>query len=347
MSEARDSIVRIENVSVHFPRRRGFLGRSEGVVQAVDSVSFDIPQGKTVSLVGESGSGKTTTGRAMLGLTKLATGSVEYFGRNLSALKAVHGDLPRMSQLVFQDPYASLNPRLTIGECICEVLKVHRIVAPGGENARMLDLLDAVGLRRELAERHPYALSGGQRQRAAIARALAVEPRFMVLDEVVSALDVSIQGQILNLLQDLQRDRGLTYLFITHDLSVVRHVSHSVVVLYGGQVMEVASRDAIFAAPRHPYTAALLAAVPIPDPRIARARRSHVRSEPPDPLRPPPGCRFQKSCEFATDICRQRQPQLRAWDLDGDGEHLAACHHMEQPHVREALAAKRVSTTVT
>lgn len=344
MSDMHDSVVRIENLSVHFPRRRGFFGRSGGVVHAVDNVSFDIPQGKTVSLVGESGSGKTTTGRAMLGLTRMTSGSVEYFGRGLPALQAAHGALPRMSQLVFQDPYASLNPRMTIGECIREVLKVHRIVAPGLESARMSELLDAVGLRRELAERHPHALSGGQRQRAAIARALAVEPRFIVLDEVVSALDVSIQGQILNLLQDLQRDRGLTYLFITHDLSVVRHVSHGVIVLYGGQVMEVAPRDAIFAAPRHPYTAALLAAVPIPDPRVARARRSHVRSEPPDPLRPPPGCRFQKSCMFATDICRQQQPELRP-SGDGSGEHLAACHHMDQPHVREALAARRTPTT--
>lgn len=341
-----DSIVRVENISVHFPRRRGFFGRSKEVIRAVDNVSFDIPQGKTVSLVGESGSGKTTTGRAMLGLAAITSGSIAYFGQSLSALKAVHGALPRMSQFVFQDPYASLNPRMTIGECVCEVLKAHSIVVPGRESERMLQLLDAVGLRRDLAERHPHALSGGQRQRAAIARALAIEPRFIVLDEVVSALDVSIQGQILNLLQDLQQERGLTYLFITHDLSVVRHVSHNVIVLYGGQVMEVASRDAIFAAPRHPYTATLLAAVPIPDPRVARARRTRIRSEPPDPLRPPPGCRFQKSCDFATDICRQQQPQLRPSGFGGNAEHLAACHHMEQPHVREALAAKRASTTI-
>jgi oligopeptide/dipeptide ABC transporter, ATP-binding protein, C-terminal domain len=328
--------IQLENVSVRYPIRKGLLRRVVGEVHAVEDISFSINEGETVGLVGESGSGKSTTGRALLGLSPLSAGEVQCFGRDLRSLLAERGTLPRVSQIVFQDPYASLNPRMTVGETLREVLEVHGLATGAAAKARVNQLLADVGLREDIAERHPHSLSGGQRQRVAIARALAIEPRFIVLDEVVSALDVSIQGQIVNLLQDLQRTRNLTYLFITHDLSIVSHVSHSIVVMYGGQIMEKGPRRSVFAAPLHPYTSALLSAVPIPDPKIERTRpRLDVRSEPPDPTAPLPGCRFQRSCPFATQICRTERPPLRG--LGGDTDHVAACHRMEEPHVREAL----------
>lgn len=330
------SAIRVDDLHVQFPIRGGFLRRPTGAIRAVDGVSFDIAAGSTVGLVGESGSGKSTTGRALLGLAPTTSGSVTMFGRNLAELKAERGALPRIGQLVFQDPYASLNPRMTIGATLREALLYHGIVARADCDRVVKELLDSVGLRPELAARYPVELSGGQRQRVAIARALAVQPEFIVLDEVVSALDVSIQGQILNLLMDLQKKRKLTYLFITHDLSVVRHVSNRIVVLYGGKVMEVASRDRLFAAPHHPYTHALLSAVPVPNPRIERNRaRLEVRSEPPNPIAPPSGCRFHKSCQFATEECRSIEPRLRQVE---EG-HLAACHHMDSAEVRRALGA--------
>ncbi|MGO4705926.1 ABC transporter ATP-binding protein [Microvirga sp. 2MCAF38] len=330
--------IQLKDVSVRFPIRKGILRRISGEVHAVDSVSFDIAEGETVGLVGESGSGKSTTGRALIGLAPLVDGTVECFGRDLRTLRQSPGALPRMSQIVFQDPYASLNPRMTIGETLKEVIEVHGLAKGRDADQRVGRLLDDVGLRRDLAGRYPHALSGGQRQRVAIARALAVEPKFIVLDEVVSALDVSIQGQIVNLLQDLQQQRGLTYLFITHDLSIVRHVSHSIVVMYGGQIMEKGPRKSIFSAPLHPYTSALLSAVPVPNPAVERMRpRIDVRSEPPDPSAPLPGCRFQKSCLFTTEVCRTSRPQLRSV-AGRDLDHLAACHHMQEPHVREALS---------
>jgi peptide/nickel transport system ATP-binding protein/oligopeptide transport system ATP-binding protein len=309
-------VIRLKDVSIQFPIRKGILRRTVGHVRAVDRISFDILEGETVGLVGESGSGKSTTGRALLGLAPLSGGTVECFGQDLATLKKDRHALPRVNQLVFQDPYASLNPRLKIGETLGEVLKVHRLAAPAEIPGRVAKLLDDVGLRPEIAGRHPHSLSGGQRQRVAVARALAIEPRFIVLDEVVSALDVSIQGQIVNLLQDLQR----------------------IVVLYGGQIMETGSRDALFAQPLHPYTSALLSAVPIPDPRRERIRpRLEVKSEPPDPSKPLPGCRFQRSCLFATEICRSEKPQLRPSIFHAQG-HEAACHHMDEPQVRQALA---------
>jgi oligopeptide/dipeptide ABC transporter ATP-binding protein len=330
--------ISLRDVSIRFPIRRGLFRRLQGAVQAVDGVSFDIEEGETVGLVGESGSGKTTLGRALLGVTPIAGGSISCFGRDLGALGGEPGALPRLSQLVFQDPYASLNPRLRVGEVLAEVLAVHRLCAATDRPARIAALLKDVGLRPEIAQRYPVALSGGQRQRVAIARTLAIEPRFIVLDEVVSALDVSIRGQIINLLQDLQEQDRLTFLFITHDLSVVRHIAHRIVVLYGGQVMEIASRDQLFATPRHPYTSALLSAVPIPDPRRERNRaRLDVRAEPPDPSAPLPGCRFQRSCPFATEICTRERPVLRQPDGASTPAHLAACHHMDRPELRQAL----------
>jgi peptide/nickel transport system ATP-binding protein len=327
--------ISVRDLKVHFPIRRGVLRRVSGMVHAVDGVSFSVGQGMTVGLVGESGSGKTTTGRALLGLVPPSGGAISHFGRDLEELRRDGRTLPRLGQMVFQDPYASLNPRMTVGATLAEVLAVHRIVSEDGIDQRVHALLDSVGLRPGAARLHPHELSGGQRQRIAIARALAIEPKFIVCDEVVSALDVSIQGQIINLLQELQRARGLTYLFISHDLSVVRHISHRIVVMYGGKIMETAPRDRLFRTPHHPYTHALLSAVSIPDPRIERRRRRLTpRTDPPDPAQPPVGCRFQRSCRFAAAPCREREPVLSAV---ADG-HAVACHFWDSDEVRTSLS---------
>ena len=327
-----DQIV-VEDLVVHYPVRTGILRRISGAIRAVDGVSLSIPRGKTVALVGESGSGKTTTGRALLGLAPVTGGRIRYFGCDVADVKNQPGALPRLGQMVFQDPYGSLNARMTVGAALGEVVSVHGLVPKGGVIDRVNELLDSVGLRSEIALRHPHELSGGQRQRVAIARALAIEPRFLVCDEVVSALDVSIQGQVVNLLMELQRTRGLTYLFISHDLGMVRHIAHHVVVMYGGKVMEAAPRDRLFTAPRHPYTHALLAAVPVADPQVERRRvPSEVRSEPPDPANPPPGCRFHLSCRFAVERCRVEAPLP---EVASDG-HSVACHRWKDDEVRSA-----------
>ena len=334
-SDAAVAGIAVRDLKVHFPIRRGVFRRLAGVVRAVDGVSFSVESGRTVGLVGESGSGKSTTGRALLGLAPLAGGTVSHFGRDLREFGRDARALPRLGQMVFQDPYASLNPRMTVGAALAEVLAVHDIVPHEGIDRRIRDLLDSVGLRAAMASLHPHELSGGQRQRIAIARALAIEPKLIVCDEVVSALDVSIQGQIINLLQELQRARGLTYLFISHDLSVVRHISHGIVVMYGGKVMETASRERLFREPHHPYTHALLSAVSIPDPQIERRRRRAVRrADPPDPSRPPVGCRFQASCRFAAAPCREQEPMLSPV---ADG-HEVACHFWDADEVRTSLS---------
>jgi len=316
----------VENLSVRYPVRSGILRRVTGTIRAVEGVSFAIPMGKTVALVGESGSGKTTTGRALLGLAPMSNGKVRYFGRDFAALKQEHA-VPRLGQMVFQDPYGSLNPRMTVGATLAEVVSVHGLAAEEQVGRKVDSLLDSVGLRPAMARRHPHELSGGQRQRVAIARALAIEPQFIVCDEVVSALDVSIQGQIINLLMELQRTRRLTYLFISHDLAMVRHIAHHVVVMYGGKVMEAGPRDRLFAGPRHPYTHALLAAVPVADPVIERQRaRPEVRGETPDPADPPPGCRFHRSCRHADERCRTQEPLPEAIEPG----HTIACHRWRE-----------------
>jgi oligopeptide/dipeptide ABC transporter ATP-binding protein len=322
MSEA---LLEVQNLVKHFPVGGGMFSGPTGLVRAVDDVSFSIQRGETVGLVGESGCGKTTTGRCILQLERATSGRILFEGVDLTTLdQAALRAVRRKVQVIFQDPYSSLNPRMTIGQILAEPLKVHGIVPDGAQReARVRELLEQVGLLPQHARRYPHQLSGGQRQRVGIARALAMEPALIVCDEPVSALDVSIQAQIINLLEDLQQRLGLTYLFIAHDLSVVRHISDRVVVMYLGKVVEVADRQALYEDPLHPYTRALLSAVPIPDPAL-EARREHtvLRGEVPSPLSPPPGCVFHPRCPRAEAICSAQVPQLR----EIKPGHRGACH---------------------
>jgi peptide/nickel transport system ATP-binding protein len=320
-------LVEVEEVRKHFPVRGGLLGRTRGWVRAVDGVSFTIAAGETLGLVGESGCGKSTLGRLVLRLLEPTSGAVRFDGRPLAALggRALR-TLRREMQIVFQDPYSSLNPRMRVGTIVREGLDIHRLGTRAERDAQVRQLLELVGLPADAARRHPHEFSGGQRQRIGIARALAVRPRFIVADEAVSALDVSIQAQVLNLLQDLRARLGLTMLFIAHDLRIVEHVSDRVAVMYLGRVVEIASRDEIYTQPRHPYTRALLAAVPVPDPRQRGARTRDgtmvMGGDVPSPLRPPTGCAFHPRCPYAEDVCRRETPSLVA----GRGGHAVACH---------------------
>jgi len=313
-----EPLLRVENLVKHFPV-------SGGVVKAVDDISFEVRRGETLGLVGESGCGKTTTGRCILQLERPTSGRVLFEGEDLAALdeqqlRAVR----RRVQVIFQDPYASLNPRMTVGQILEEPLSVHRIVKEkAARTQRVKELLVQVGLLPQHARRYPHQLSGGQRQRVGIARALAMEPALIVCDEPVSALDVSIQAQIINLLEDLQKRLGLTYLFIAHDLSVVRHISDRVIVMYLGKIVEVAERNPLYEKPLHPYTRALLSAVPIPDPRLeAQRERTVLRGEVPSPLKPPSGCVFHPRCPIAEARCAAQVPELRQLEPS----HLGACH---------------------
>jgi oligopeptide transport system ATP-binding protein len=317
-------LLEVRDLRKHFAVTGGFFGSEAGIVRAVDGVSFTVQRGETLGLVGESGCGKTTTGRCILRLEQPTSGSIVFEGRELTTMtEAALRSVRRRIQVIFQDPYSSLNPRMTVGDIIAEPLAVHRIMPDRARRtARVRDLLTHVGLLPQHAGRYPHQLSGGQRQRVGVARALAMEPSLLVCDEPVSALDVSIQAQIINLLEDLQGELGLTYLFIAHDLSVVRHISDRVAVMYLGRIVELADAKVLYDDPLHPYTRALLAAVPIPDPELeARRERFVLGGEVPSPLNPPSGCVFHPRCPIAVDRCRSTVPELRQVKTG----HLAAC----------------------
>jgi oligopeptide transport system ATP-binding protein len=323
--EGKKKLLEVKDLKMHFPLTQGIIfQRQVGAVKAVDGVSFDVFEGETLGLVGESGCGKSTTGRAILQLYKPTAGEVNFDGQDLTELDG--GAMRRMRrhlQMIFQDPYASLNPRMTVGSIISEPMQIHNLVPKDQRNQRVQELLETVGLNPYFANRYPHEFSGGQRQRIGVARALAANPQFIVADEPVSALDVSIQAQIINLLEELQDEFNLTYLFIAHDLSVVRHISDRVAVMYLGKIAELADRNALYDDPLHPYTKALMSAVPIPDPVIEKKRERIILSgDVPSPINPPSGCVFHTRCPYAMDVCRKVEPQF----VDQGGGHFVACH---------------------
>ncbi len=316
-------LVEVKHLSKFFPITKGVFKKIRTNVRAVEDVTFDISQGETLGLVGESGCGKSTLGRTLLKLYEPTAGEITYEGQNITALGTVNmRPLRRKMQIIFQDPYASLNPRMTVGNIIAEALLIHKLYASkDGRQKRIRELLSTVGLRDEAMYRYPHEFSGGQRQRIGIARALAVDPRFIVCDEPISALDVSIQAQIVNLLQDLQTQLGLTYLFIAHDLMVVKHISTRVAVMYLGNLVEISPANALYEAPKHPYTQALLSAVPSPDP-TRKHQRIILKGEIPSPINPPSGCKFHTRCPQVMDICKMQSPPLIQIGTDRQ----VACH---------------------
>ena len=324
-STEKKDLIQIKNLVTYFPVRSGLLQRTVAWVQAVDDVSFTIRAGETLGLVGESCCGKTTVGRSILRLVEPTSGSVIFDGKDVLALRRKElKDVRRDMQIIFQDPYASLDPRVPIGESVMEGLNIHNIGSRRERRDLMIDTLRKVGLEDYHARRYPHEFSGGQRQRIGIARALALRPRFIICDEPVSALDVSIQSQVLNILKDLQADFNLTYLFIAHNLSVVEHISERVAVMYLGKIVEVTSRDTLFKMPLHPYTQALMSAIPIADPTLKR-QRTILKGDVPSPLHPPSGCRFHPRCPVAKDNCSVDEPALR----EIRPGHQVACHYAE------------------
>ncbi|MFP3895384.1 MAG: ABC transporter ATP-binding protein [Anaerolineales bacterium] len=327
MATNNDVLIQVENLKMWFPITRGIIfQRHIGDIKAVDGLTFDIRQGETLGLVGESGCGKSTTGRAILQLYRPTEGKVQFEDRELTEMRGERLRLMRRRmQMIFQDPYASLNPRMTVGNIVGEPLQVHNILQPRERRERVQELLETVGLNPYFINRYPHEFSGGQRQRIGVARALAVQPDFIVCDEPVSALDVSIQAQIINLLEELQEDFGLTYLFIAHDLSVVRHISDRIAVMYLGKLVELTTRDELYENPLHPYTQALLSAVPIPDPEVEDEReRIILQGDVPSPANPPQGCNFCTRCRYATERCETVSPE---WHEVEDG-HWVACHRV-------------------
>ncbi|MBN2581514.1 MAG: dipeptide ABC transporter ATP-binding protein [Planctomycetes bacterium] len=324
----KEPLLVVENLKTYFPVRRGLFGGTIGYVKAVDGVSFSIGEGRTLGLVGESGCGKTTTGRTILRLIPATDGSVSLAGQDIFALS--ESELRRMRrhmQIIFQDPYGSLNPRMTVGSIVGEALTVHRLAAGSERQEIVAELLRRVGLTPDYMNRYPHEFSGGQRQRIGIARALALSPRLIVCDEPVSALDVSIQAQILNLLEDLQAELQLTYLFIAHDLSVVAHIADEVAVMYLGRIVEKAPSDTLYGHARHPYTWCLMSAIPLPDPKQRQQFLDMREGEPPSPVNPPSGCPFHPRCPKAFDRCSAVTPTLTP--VDGKADHVVACHLYE------------------
>jgi oligopeptide transport system ATP-binding protein len=324
ITDNKEVVLKIQNLKKYFPIRRGVFQRHVGDVKAVDGVSFNVYRGETLGLVGESGCGKTTTGRTIIRLYEPTDGQVDFMGDDLAALSGSDlRDMRRKMQMVFQDPYASLSPRMNVLGIVAEPLEVHKVASGKEKKERVADLLEMVGLDPAFMNRYPHEFSGGQRQRIGLARALALNPDMIICDEPISALDVSIQAQVVNLLEDLQERLGLTYIFIAHDLSMVRHISDRVAVMYLGKIVELTDRDSLYNNPLHPYTQALLSAVPVPDPVVEEKRqRILLEGDLPSPANPPHGCNFNTRCPRAIDVCFEAEPEF----IEVGEEHYCACH---------------------